>query len=109
MMSESLFTVKQLSSFLNLHPNTIYKLVEKGEIPFIKIKGVGIRFREEEIKAWLEEGSNKASQISELLPKFDISLESYDKILLKRRTELKDQTKWTYGIGSVILRKTKNK
>jgi excisionase family DNA binding protein len=106
---DKLLTVKDLSAFLGMHPNTIYKMVKKGEIPFIKIKGVGIRFREEEIKAWLEEGSNKASQISELLPKFDISLESYDKILLKRRTELKDQTKWTYGIGSVILRKTKNK
>ena len=56
----------------------------------------------------MEEGSSKRSQIAEILPKFDLSLDGYDKLFLKRRTELKGQTRWTYGIGSVILRKTKN-
>ena len=43
-----LFTVKELSSFLNLYLNTICKRVEKGEIPFIKRKGGGSRFKKEE-------------------------------------------------------------
>jgi len=35
-----LFTVKDLSSYQNkFHPNTVYKLVKKGEIPVIKRKG----------------------------------------------------------------------
>jgi len=84
-------------------------MAERSEIPVIKRKGLGIKFRKEDIEEWLKEGFSKSQQIRELLPKFDLSVSGYDKILLKRRTELKGQTRWTYGIGSVILRKTKNK
>jgi len=34
-----LLTMKDFNSFLNMHPNTVYKLVKKGEIPVIKRKG----------------------------------------------------------------------
>ena len=34
-----LLTVKDFSSFFNIHPNTVHKLVKKGEIPIIKRKG----------------------------------------------------------------------
>jgi excisionase family DNA binding protein len=109
MTIQALLAVKELSSYLGISRSTIYRLVENNEIPYIKRKGLGLRFRKEEIDHWLERDSHKASQISELLPRLDLSLDEYDKILLKRRTELKGQTRWTYGIGSVILRKTKNK
>jgi excisionase family DNA binding protein len=52
-MNNSLLTVRDLSSMLQLHPNSIYKLVRAREIPFIKRKSVGIRFRGEEIEEWL--------------------------------------------------------
>ena len=104
-----LFTVKDLSSFLSLHQTTVYKLVEKGEIPFIKRRGVGIRFRKEEIEDWLNKGSLKINSLLESISNVDIVLENYDRMFLKRRTELKGQTRWNYGIGSVIRRKTKNK
>lgn len=108
MMSYSLFTLKQLSSFLSLHPNTIYKLVEKRGIPFIKIKGVGIRFRKEDIEAWLEEGSNKNRQITAFLPKFDLTLENYDKIFLKGESALRKKSRrWNYGFGAIYVRETK--
>lgn len=94
---------------LQLHPNSIYKLVKSQEIPFIKRKNIGIRFRREEIEEWLARGSFKSFQLSELLPKLDLSLDGYDKLFLIGRTELKNQIRWRYGIGSVILRKTKNK
>ena len=34
-----LLNVKHLSAFFNMHPNTIHKLVKKGEIPVIERKG----------------------------------------------------------------------
>jgi len=34
-----LLNVKDLSAFLNMHPNTIYKLVKKSEIAVIERKG----------------------------------------------------------------------
>ena len=34
-----LLTMKDFNSFLNMHPNTVYKLVKKSEIPVIKRKG----------------------------------------------------------------------
>jgi len=34
-----LLTMKDFNSFLNMHQNTVYKLVEKSEIPVIKRKG----------------------------------------------------------------------
>ena len=107
-MNQSLLTVKELSSFLHVHPNTIYKWTGEGKIPFVRIGNL-IRFSRQEIERWQATYKNNTQELSEILPKFDLSLENYDRILLKRRTELKGQITWTYGIGSVILRKTKNK
>jgi excisionase family DNA binding protein len=109
MTTRALFSVKEISSYLGISSSTIYRLVENNEIPYIKRKGLGLRFRIEEIDRWLERDSHKVSQISEILPRLDLCLDEYDRIFLKRRTELKGQTRWTYGIGSVILRRTKNK
>jgi len=106
---KKLLTVRQVAEMLKVHVNTIYRMVKEGIIPHMRFKEVGIRFSEDEVIDWMEKGSVKPLSVSELFPKFDISLDGYDRILLKRRTELKSQTRWTYGIGSVILRKTKNK
>jgi len=108
-MNEPLLTVKDLSTFLDLHPATIYKMIKKGEIPFTKRKGLGIRFDQKKIETWIAEGSIKINPLLESISNVDIALENYDRMFLKRRTELKGQTRWNYGIGSVIRRKTKNK
>ncbi len=107
MMSESLVTVKQLSSFLNLHPNTIYKLVEKGEIPFIKRKGVGVRFRKENIEVWLDQGSLKIHSFIESFSKVDLALDRYDKLFLGGERMSRKGKIWNYPFGSVYLRLTK--
>jgi len=103
-----LINVKELSSYFHVHPNTVYKWIREKKIPHHKINGI-IRFKKEEIDNWVKQNKAGSDQIAALLPKLDLSLDRYDKILLKRRTELKDQIRWTYGIGSVVLRKTKNK
>ena len=100
-------TVKELSSFLNLHPNTIYKMAEHQEIPFIKRKGVGIRFREKDIEAWLDKGSLKIDSFIESFSKFDLSLDRYDKLFLKGGRMSQKRKIWKYPFGSVYLRLTK--
>ena len=83
-------------------------MVKNGEIPYIRIGRIGIKFRKEEIDQWLDQGSKKKSEITELLPKFDLSIDSYDKMFLKGRSVLNSKKKrWNYGIGTVYLRKTK--
>ena len=102
-----LLTVKDLSAFLGMHPNTIYKLVEKGEIPFIKRKGVGIRFRKEDIEVWLNQGSLKIHSFLESFSKVDLALDAYDKLFLGgERMSCKGKT-WSYPFGSVYFRLTK--
>jgi integrase len=73
----------------------------------LKIPGVGIRFEKEELDKWLNESSCKSSRFAEVLPKFDIALDGYDKLFLERRTELKGAIRWSYPFGSVLMRKTK--
>ncbi len=102
-----LFTVKDLSSFLSLHPTTIYKLAEKGEIPFIKRRGVGIRFRKGEIEGWLNQGSLKINSFIESFSKVDLALDRYDRLFLKGGSMSRKEKTWSYPFGSVYLRLTK--
>jgi len=106
-MSNQLLTVKNLSLLLARHPHTIYKLIKNGEIPFIKRKVVGIRFRKEEIEEWLTQGSSKIHSLLESFSKVDLALDKYDKLFLKGvRMSQKEKT-WNYPFGSVYLRLTK--
>lgn len=106
-MTQTLLTVKQLSSFLNVHPNTIYKWKDQGIIPFIHINGQ-VRFRKSELDLWLDNRSFNSAQIGSLLPKLDLPLEAYDRMLLKGESALSKRLKrWNYGFGAVYIRKTK--
>lgn len=107
-MNQFLLSVKEVSSFLHVHPKTIYKQVEKGEIPFIRRNGLGLRFRRKDIEDWLENGSHKDYHMPELPPGLDIALEKYDKLMLKGESALSKKSKrWNYGFGAVYIRKTK--
>lgn len=44
-------TVKELSSYLRVHPSTIYKLLRRGELPGFRI-GTDWRFNAEVIDRW---------------------------------------------------------
>lgn len=48
-----LLTVKELAELMNVHPQTIYQLIYDKKIPFIKKKGIGYRFRFEDIEVWI--------------------------------------------------------
>jgi excisionase family DNA binding protein len=51
-----LLTVREMASFLNVAPSTIYKMVERKALPVIRLgqKGRTLRFRRSDIMRWLE-------------------------------------------------------
>ncbi len=53
-MADEIMTVKQLAEYLKLNYQTIYKKIQKGEIPGSKI-GRGWRFQKSVIDRWLTE------------------------------------------------------
>jgi len=50
--SESVLTLDELACFLKLSKSTLYKLVQRGEVPGVKI-GKHWRFRKATIDQWL--------------------------------------------------------
>lgn len=49
----SLMTVKEMAAMLRVSPQTLYKMLEQGEIPAVKV-GSQWRFDREKIKDWIE-------------------------------------------------------
>ena len=108
MNSGKLITVKDAASFLQVHPKTVYKWINKDKIPFIKINGQ-IRFKKNDIDEFIKKNkSNEQIEFTEYLKKIDLSLEKYDRMLLKGRSVLSsnDSRRWCYGFGTVYTRKT---
>jgi excisionase family DNA binding protein len=50
-----LMTVQELAKYLNVTKSTIYKMVTKKQIPFVRLgpKGRALRFKREIIEQWL--------------------------------------------------------
>ena len=106
-----LLSVREVSRFCGLHPNTLYKLIKRSEIPFIRKKGLGIRFRNEDLERWLDEHSSKIYPLLEPLLKVDLSLDVYDRLFLCKKGGIKvspEGKTWHYPFGSVYLRLTKS-
>lgn len=51
-VAPSVFTVGELADYLRVHPSTIYRLLERKELPAFKV-GRDWRFTREEIDHWL--------------------------------------------------------
>ena len=89
-----LLTVSDVGLMLNLHQNTIYNWIKQGRIPFTKVNGK-LRFRLEDLYSWLDERTYSKFVIENLLPKLDLSLEEYDRMLLKGDSALsKNSKRW---------------
>jgi excisionase family DNA binding protein len=105
---EKLLTVKDLSQKLQVHINSIYRMVREGRIPFVKARGIGIRFVEEKIDRFLADPYHKQEALIEPF-RVDFSLEAYDRLFLKggEKALSKNSRHWHYAFGSIFLRKTK--
>lgn len=55
---ENLMTLKEVAKLLRLSPQTLYKMLEQGEIPAVKI-GSQWRFDREQLKSWLSNHSSE--------------------------------------------------
>lgn len=58
---EQLLTAKQLAQILGTRTNTVYDLAAAGKLPSLRIPGVGRRFRQSEVEAWLEQHRDGAT------------------------------------------------
>jgi len=106
---DRLLSVRELALSLGSHPITLYRLVERGQIPFIRIKG-RIRFRAEAIAQWIEQKSFSPISAANPYPQVDLSLANYDRLFLKKggvKVNPKGKT-WNYPFGSVYLRQSKS-
>ena len=56
---ESFYTVGEISEILKVSEVWIYKLVREDRIPFVRVAGKTVRFKELEIEQWIEKGRGK--------------------------------------------------
>jgi excisionase family DNA binding protein len=52
-MLENLMTVKEVAALLRVSPQTLYKMLEQGSIPAVKI-GSQWRFDRDQIREWIK-------------------------------------------------------
>jgi excisionase family DNA binding protein len=106
---DPLLTAREVATILKVHPNTVYEKARKADIPSVRTSRSRIRFKEREIKEWIDKRSRKALPHANQLREFHLDLEDYDRIFLKGgKSAVKERTRrrWNYGFGSIILRKT---
>jgi excisionase family DNA binding protein len=59
--SSDIISLPEACKFLGVHRNTLYKLIEAGEIPAFRLmKGGRWKFRKKELEQWLEDKQSRA-------------------------------------------------
>lgn len=67
MTTQNPLTVPEVAAYLSVSKGHVYRLVKNRDIPFIKKKGLGIRFLREEIKEWVLHGRQESRLAEEIL------------------------------------------
>lgn len=111
---EKLLTTKEVADLLQCHPQTLYR---NKELSYIKMPGIGIRYKESELGKYIEQKSIRIrSLVAPLNPakSFNLTnLDAFDKMYLQINkggisgSMNGKKTRWNYGFGSVYIRKTK--
>ena len=63
---EPAMTVRDVAAFLNVDEKTIYRLVQKGDLPGFKVSG-SWRFQRPDLEVWIDRRKLIAKKKSELL------------------------------------------
>lgn len=107
-MSQSLFTVKEASSFLKISHSTIYRYSGSGLIPHIK-KNFGLRFRKEDLEKWMEQDKIKGAIVDNILKNALTNAPpvAIDKAKGGQEVARAIKSRHNYGYGAVYIRKTK--
>lgn len=53
---EPIYTIPQVAKYLQISKSKIYYLVNKGQIPYVRI-GRNVRIREGDLQRWLDENT----------------------------------------------------
>jgi excisionase family DNA binding protein len=109
-VKQALLTAKEASTYLCVHPKTIYRWTDEGKIPFLKLDRL-LRFNPREIEKWQNSHACRILPFPEASPKLSFPLAHYDRMHLKGGKSAlgKDSKRWNYGFGAIYLRKTKRK
>lgn len=60
-MAAPAMTVQEVAEYLNVDPKTVYRMVNRGELPGFKVSGTW-RFRREDIDRWIDDQKQAAAQ-----------------------------------------------
>lgn len=110
-LGRCLLTVKEVASQLGCSSCTVYRMVERSEIPFIRLKARDIRFRPADVEAWVEKRKTVPALELPTEPSLnvDLVLGNYDRLYLKGGTQVKSKGKrWNYPFGSVYVRQSRS-
>lgn len=58
MKDESLWGAEEVAEYLDLSPDTVYRYMRRGIIPYVRPAGRNVRFRPEEIVEWVKQSRN---------------------------------------------------
>ncbi len=60
-MAAPAMTVQEVAEYLNVDPKTVYRMVNRGELPGFKVSGTW-RFRREDIDEWIDDQKQAAAR-----------------------------------------------
>jgi len=113
MTEQGLLTVKEAASYLGVHPCTVRRLEKKGDLPSIRGRGLGIRFKKDEIDSWLEKQSTRPlpSPLDlaglTMPPRHTMKRSHGDTGGKSEMAKAKTQSRVNFGIGAIYPRKEK--
>ena len=111
--SQGLLTVKEVAGYLGVSPCTIYRLDKKGGLPSIRRRGLGIRFKKEEIDSWLEKERTRPLPCLDpsgltMPPGSNMKRSHDEKGGTGEMAKANSKTRFNFGYGAIYQRKTRD-